>query len=1009
MQWLVKKIVGTKNDRDIKKLSPLVEEIKQIEEGLHSLTEEQLQAKTAEFRKRVADGESLDDILPEAFAVVKNACRRLKGKTFDICGNDQEWVEVHYDVQLLGGIALHKGTITEMATGEGKTLVATCPVYLNALSGRGVHVVTVNDYLARRDAEWMGTLYRYLGLTVGCIQSQMPPDQRREKYQCDITYGTNSEFGFDYLRDNMADDVSLCSQRGHFFAIIDEIDSILIDEARTPLIISGPSENSAEELYRDNKPAVERLVRKQQSLTTQLVDKLEKAIEEEADDDTCMSLIYQVHQSMPNNPRLLQMLEDPKVLRWLEAANLKMHGDVWKERARELREELYFTIDEKHQDASLTEKGCAAMSPNDPEAYVIPDMATFLAELDNVEISPEERNAQIQSMQALYTERSAQIHAVDQLIRAYVMYTIDNEYYVIDNKVIIIDKTTGRPMPGRRWSDGLHQAVEAKEGTNIERETITYATITIQNYFRLYEKLGGMTGTAETEADEFAEIYKLDVMVIPTNRPTRRIDYNDLIFRTQREKYEAVVSEIIECHKRGQPVLVGTISVESSEMLSRMLDSKKIIHNVLNAKKHEREAEVVSRAGQQGAVTIATNMAGRGTDIKLGKGVVQLPEGVLEGYQGLDDTIDGEKTFYEYLIDRPQGLMVLSTERNDSRRVDRQLRGRCSRQGDPGGSCFYVSLEDKLMRNFGSDKYAGVMEKLGYKEGDVLESKMLNKTIERAQRKVEQWHFSMRKKTLEYDDVMNRQREIVYGRRREILEAENPSEVILDFVIDEIHDQADAFYVDSNKESAMEDFAHWANGHFPIGIREEQLSVAGHDADAAAKVVKDLVIKAYERKCATEDPDVLPRLERFILLSAIDTNWREYLREADGLRDGINLMGHAQKDPLVEFKHRSYEMFQQLLGLIQSEVVNGMFAYSTSKEAMHTFHDSQARAVSGKEPKIQAHQPEPVSANSSATVEGGEEAMKAALQAPIKRDEPKVGRNDPCPCGSGKKYKRCHG
>ena len=1013
MQWIIKKIVGTKNQRDLKKLQPYVDEINAKEEEYQSLTEEQLKAKTPEFRTRLANGETLDDIMVEAFAVVKNACRRLKGQVFEVCGNPLEWVEIPYDVQLLGGIGLHRGMIAEMATGEGKTLVATCPVYLNALSGKGVHLVTVNDYLARRDAEWMGTLYKYLGLTVGVIQSNTKGSEtRRELYNCDITYGTNSEFGFDYLRDNMAPDAESMVQRGHAYALIDEIDSILIDEARTPLIISGPSDHSAEGIYRDYKSAVERLVRKQKTFTDKLIDKAKKLYDED-DMEGAMTTFYQVSQAMPKHPKFMKMQEDTGILRIVEEANIKMLGDTWKHKARELRQELYFTIDEKHNDANLTEKGCEAMNPDDPEAYVLPDMTTFMAELDgDSSITDEERTKRIAAMQAEYSVKSQTIHAIDQLIRAFTMYQKDIEYIVEDNKVVIIDQGTGRKMEGRRWSDGLHQAVEAKEGTQIEKETQTYATITIQNYFRMYDKLGGMTGTAETEADEFAEIYKLDVLVVPTNRPVRRVDYNDMVYRTQREKYDAVVEEISECYKRGQPVLVGTISVEASEMLSKMLTRHNIIHNVLNAKNHEREAEIVARAGQRGAITIATNMAGRGTDIKLGEGVMQLPEGVRESYLGLEDKLETGGTFLDLMLEKPQGLHVIGTERNDSRRVDRQLRGRCARQGDPGSSRFYVSLEDKLMRNFGSDKYAGIMEKLGYKEGDVLESKLLNKTIERAQRKMEQYHFSTRKRTLEYDDVMNKQREVIYGQRGEILRSEDTSTTLLEFVEEGIYQQAEMFGAAGDRatedevEEARNGFLEWFREQFPAPLSEEELAQAKGDPQEVGRIAFEKVKAAYEKKQSYEPSrENLERLERWVMVSSIDSNWQEYLREADALRQGIHLMSQAQRDPLVEFKHRAYEMFQELMDRIQTDVIGKMFRYSTSEQAMHSFMSSSAQFEyndPGNDPAAL-----PV-ATGAGRVEGAEEAMKAAL-APVRREHPKVGRNDPCPCGSGRKYKKCHG
>lgn len=1023
MQWILKKIIGSKNERDVKKLRPLVDQIKAAEEPLLELSDEQVQAKTIEFRERLAAGEELDDLIPEAFAVVKNACRRLLGNSFELLGAERSWVEVPYDVQLIGGVAMHNGRIAEMATGEGKTLVATLPTYLNALTGKGVHVVTVNDYLARRDALWMGQLYNWLGLTVGVIQGGMKPAERREQYACDITYGTNSEFGFDYLRDNMTYRPDDMVQRGHYFAIVDEIDSILIDEARTPLIISGPMDHSSEEVYREYMPPVKRLVAKQTELIKKIFKNAKQSIEE-GDNDATMGYLYQIKQGMPRLPDLLTLMEDTANLRLMEKAENRFISDTYKEQARALREELYFTIEEKHHDAALTDAGCVALNPSNPDAYLLPDLPTLFADLDgNEEISEEERTRLRAEIQDHYSSKSQIIHAVDQLIRAFCLYEKDKEYIVVDNKVIIVDSQTGRAMEGRRWSDGLHQAVEAKEGTAIERETQTYATITIQNYFRMYDKLSGMTGTAETEADEFMQIYKLDVLVIPTNRPTRRIDYNDLIYRTEREKNAAVVEEIEDCHKRGQPILVGTVSVESSERLSKMLDKKNIIHNVLNAKAHEREAEIVARAGMKGAVTIATNMAGRGTDIKLGKGVINWTDEVLDSYMSLTDTHDGE-TLYDNLIDNPCGLHVIGTERNDARRIDRQLRGRCSRQGDPGSARFYVSLEDKLMRNFGSDRVSNILDKLGgMEEGEAIESGMLTKVIERSQRKIEQWHFSVRKKTLEYDDVMNQQREIVYGRRVEILQSENPQEFIFEFVEERIFSEAEKLYADAIRDEDEgfgeidKIYADWVLNNFPIVFKEGELAGCQADINKVAELTIERVKEAYAFKCQMEDPEQLPEVERYVLLHSIDDHWQEYLREFDAVRQGIHLISQAQKDPLVEFKHKAYTMFLELMDNIGTEVASMMFRVASARAHSYMANLPQTTVTDADPLKQMAHAMEATGGNvpSSAAPEnqarantGREAAMQQAL-VPVKREAPKVGRNDPCSCGSGRKYKKCCG
>jgi preprotein translocase subunit SecA len=1020
MQWLLKKIVGTKNERDLKRLRPLVAQINAREEGLQSLSDEQLKAKTPEFRERLAKGETLDDLMVEAFAVVKNACRRLCGTLVDVCGHAQTWDMVPFDTQLIGGMVLHQGRIAEMATGEGKTLVATLPVYLNALTGQGVHVVTVNDYLALRDATWMGTVYQYLGLTVGCIQNQMRPEQRREQYACDITYGTNSEFGFDYLRDmGMAYRPQEMVQRGWNYAIVDEVDSILIDEARTPLIISGPAPYSTEQ-YQLVKPAVERMVRKQRDLCTKLMAEVKAAVEA-GDDNAAMLKLYQVNQGMPKNKQLLHLLEEPKTRKLLEKVQSMMLIDMNKEQARELREDLYFVIDEKGNDASLTDKGCNAMNPADPDYYVVPDLVTALADLDgDTALTDEQKFERRQELQNQFADKSERIHAVDQLIRAYSVYERDVQYVIQDNQVIIVDEFTGRLMPGRRWSDGLHQAIEAKEGVRIERETQTLATITIQNYFRLYGKLAGMTGTAETEADEFHEIYKMDVVVIPTNRPVRRVDGNDQIYKTQREKFNAIIEEISACYQRKQPVLVGTISVDMSEILSRMLRRVNIPHNVLNAKNHQREAEIVLNAGQPGAITIATNMAGRGTDIKLGPGVVWMERDVITGSARLTDKVEGKRTLRELIEERPCGLYVIGSERHESRRIDRQLRGRCARQGDPGMTRFFVSLEDDLMRLFGSDRISGIMERLGIQEGEVLEHRWLNRSIETAQRRVEQQNFSIRKRTLEYDDVMNKQREIIYGFRSQIVAADQVRENLLDVVNDVIFGRAEDL---GDDEESLEAFATWVNSQFPVGFHPDQAARkegrrGGIDAEATAKGVVERVLKAYADKCALEDPEQLNSMERFIMLNAVDTQWQEYLRNMDTLRQGVGLRAYGQRDPLVEYKNEAYTLFADLMDRIKGEIAGRIFRATTSPRAYQTFLGDLHRLA-----QAQHADPGPLAgghaaggaparrAGADAPNSGAEAAMNAAISGarPAVREDPKVGRNDPCPCGSGKKYKKCCG
>jgi preprotein translocase subunit SecA len=1010
MQWLLKKIIGTKNQRDVKKMQPLVARINELEAQYQLLSEGQLKAKTGEFKARLAGKESLDDILCEAFAVVKNACRRLDGATFSVCGHELTWNMVPFDTQLMGGIALHQGKIAEMATGEGKTLVATLPLYLNALTGNNVHLVTVNDYLARRDSQWMGQVFKFLGLSVGCIQNTMNSEERRAEYAKDITYGTNSEFGFDYLRDNgMAWRPEDQVQRGHYFALIDEIDSILIDEARTPLIISGPAPVSSNQ-YLDLKPRVERLVRRQSELCNRLMVEARQAIEDKKD-DLAMQKLYQVHHGMPKHKQLMHILEEPSVRRLLEKVEGMMLTDMYKEQARELREELFFNIDEKGHDATLTEKGCEEMSPSDPDAYVLPDLITVMSDLDgDTTLTEAERAKRRLEFQERISLRSERIHNVDQLIKAYCIYEKDVQYVVQDNAVLIVDEYTGRILPGRRWSDGLHQAVEAKEGVKIERETQTLATITIQNYFRMYKKLGGMTGTAETEADEFHQIYKLDVMVIPTNRPVRRVDKNDVVYKTQREKFKAIIDEIVECNTRGQPVLVGTISVETSELVSRMLNRAKIPHNVLNAKNHEREADIVARAGQKGAVTIATNMAGRGTDIKLGEGVVWIPRETIMSQMALSDKLDG-KPLREKLLENPCGLYVIASERHESRRIDRQLRGRCARQGDPGMSRFYVSLEDDLMRLFGSDRIASFMERFGMEEGEMLEHRLLNRSIETAQRRVEQQNFSIRKRTLEYDDVMNKQRSILYSFRGDIVRSTTTRELLYDVIFEVISSHVEEM-LQGGKADACEAFLIWLHSTFPIAVKKEELSFGKDDLDAVTEKIFNKVRDAYEIKVAADGGDLMQNVERQVMLQSIDQHWQDYLRSIDGLRQGVGLRAYGQRDPLVEYKREAYDMFATLMDDIREEICEKIFRASAQILAFERFMRQIPTQTIHDGVAVLGHGGEPAPETTRSAVRGGDEVMQAALKAastPVRRQVEKVGRNDACPCGSGKKYKKCCG
>lgn len=1029
---LIKKIFGTKFKRDMKRIQPLVTRINELEESYQSLSDEQVKAKTDEFRQRVQEGETLDDILCEAFAVAKNACRRLCGTTRNVCGHDLSWNMIPFDVQIVGGIALHQGKIAEMQTGEGKTLSATLPLYLNALSGKNVRLVTVNDYLARRDAEWMGHLYEYLGLTVGCIQNSMSPHERREQYSCDITYGTNSEFGFDYLRDNgMATEPDQVVQSGHYYAIIDEVDSILIDEARTPLIISGPAAHSSSAQFVELKPRVARLVRDQQEICNRYIVEAKKALEDE-DQEAAMYKLYQVYHGIPRHKQFLHLIEDPAVRKLHEQVENMMLTEMRKDMARKLTEELLFSIDERSREVSLTDNGNEMLSPNDPEMFVMPDLVSALSALDgDKSLSEEERAHRHQEIQSDFMVRSERLHNVDQLLRAYCLYDKDVDYVVQENHVYIVDEFTGRVLPGRRWSDGLHQAVEAKEGVEIERETQTLATITIQNYFRLYDKLAGMTGTAETEATEFHDIYKLDVMVIPTNRPVRRVDGNDRIYKTQREKYRAIINEVVDCHNKGQPVLLGTVTVDTSEVLSRMLRMAKIPHNVLNAKNHAREAEIVSNAGQPGGVTIATNMAGRGTDIKLGEGVVWVPESTIKSQVTLEEKYDnGPKTLRQLLVEKPCGLHVIGSERHESRRIDRQLRGRCARQGDPGSSQFYISLEDTLMRLFGSDRISGIMTRLGMEEGEALEHKWLNRSVETAQRRVEQQNFSIRKRTLEYDDVMNKQRSVVYELRGEILMSDKSHEHILDVFNDLILTQCEGFLF-SAKDSVPEDLVEWVTDVFPIALTVDDIKDFKGEPEKASELIYKRVEDSYELKCSMEDQRVLPLMERAVFLRCIDEQWQDYLRAMDELRHSVNLRGYGQRDPLVEYKREAFEMFESLMNNIKTEVVSMAFrtttvqnyeqildgagAVQTNVQTVHAgmnMLDVHAQQPSSKAPAAQ-----PASGVSQAAQAGfdamlqsmgdGEGAAHShSISTSSKRT---VGRNDPCPCGSGKKYKKCCG
>ncbi len=981
--WILRKIIGSKNQREVKRMAPTVRRINEIEETLQTKSDEDLRNMTAAWKAELSKMTSpeeqwnrLNEILPEAFAVVKNAARRLTERqvTFTVSEQPMSWNMIHFDVQLVGGMVLHRGRIAEMATGEGKTLVATLPLFLNALAGRGAHLVTVNDYLARRDGEWMGQLYQFLGLTVGIIQHDQPPDVRRQQYAMDITYGTNSEFGFDYLRDNgMATTREQQVQRGYHFAIVDEVDSILIDEARTPLIISGPATVSTHQ-YDKWKPLVEQLVRKQTMLVNRIAGEAKESFDAGKIEEGGLAM-FKVKMGQPRNKQLLRMMEDPEKRRAIDKAELQFYQDSRKEELFALKEELFFTIDEKSQEADLSEQGREFMNPDDPNAFVLPDLISEFTDVDlDPNLSPEDKDKKKAERQQHCDAQGERIHNIAQLLRAYCLFEKDVQYVIEENKVVIVDEYTGRKMPGRRWSDGLHQAVEAKEGVQIDRETQTLATITIQNYFRLYQKLAGMTGTAETEAAEFHDIYKLDVNVIPTNRPVARKDHNDRIYKTRREKYNAVINEIRDRHAKEQPILVGTVSVEASELLSRMLKREKIPHNVLNAKFHEQEAEIVARAGQAGTVTISTNMAGRGTDIKLGQGVP----------------------------DRG-GLYVIGTERHESRRIDRQLRGRCARQGDPGSSRFYVSFEDDLMRNFGAaDRMTRIMERFGLEEGQELEHPWLNKSVETAQKRVEQRNYLQRKRTLDFDDVMNNQREVVYGYRNEVIDSEDPRTLIYEVIneavpakVGELVDQTDIDYGP---------LIHWVNTTFPLGLTKERAAFETRSVDENAKFLIEKIKETYERKSSHEEPTAVRSLERYIILNAIDRLWQEHLYAMDALREGVYLRSYAQKDPLIEYKTEAYEMFVELMANIKNEVLHNLFRSTSNLKAFEDFLGSLPQFLQRE------HGPATATATPDKPPESdNDETGKINLDLPQRRILPKVGRNEPCPCGSGKKYKNCCG
>ena len=1087
------KLFGNKATRDMKEIKPWVDKVKAVYPEISKLSNDELRARTEELKRYIKASaaeeqkkieelkatieateielrepifaqidklekevlekyeKALDDVHPQAFAIVKDTARRFteneevvvtatdfdrllagQGKDFiriegdkaiwsnhwTAGGNDMKWAMVHYDVQLFGGTVLHKGKIAEMATGEGKTLVATLPVFLNALTGNGVHVVTVNDYLAKRDSEWMGPLYQFHGLSVDCIDKHQPnSDARRNAYLADITFGTNNEFGFDYLRDNMANSPSDLVQRKHNYAIVDEVDSVLIDDARTPLIISGPVPKGEDQLFDQLRPLVERLVEAQRKLATQYLTEAKRLIasEDQKEVEAGFLSLFRTHKALPKNKALIKYLSEPGI----KAGMLKteeIYMEQNNKRMPEATEPLYFVIDEKLKSVDLTDKGIELITGNaaDPTLFVLPDITAQLSELENQNLNDEEKLAKKDELLTEFAIKSERVHTINQLLKAYTMFEKDTDYVVLEGQVKIVDEQTGRIMEGRRWSDGLHQAVEAKERVKIEAATQTFATITLQNYFRMYHKLSGMTGTAETEAGEFWDIYKLDVVVIPTNRPIARKDMNDRVYKTKREKYKAVIEEVEAMVQAGRPVLVGTTSVEISEMLSKMLSLRKIEHNVLNAKLHQREADIVARAGQKSIVTIATNMAGRGTDIKLSDEVKAAG-----------------------------GLAIIGTERHESRRVDRQLRGRAGRQGDPGSSVFFVSLEDDLMRLFSSDRIASVMDKLGFKEGEMIEHKMISNSIERAQKKVEENNFGIRKRLLEYDDVMNKQRTVVYTKRRHALMGERIGMDIVNTIWDRCAYAVELGDFNNVRMEMLQTLAMdvpFTEEEYASKKQEELVEIAFNAAMAnfkrkterMAQVAMPVIKQVYELQghmyenimipitdgkrppfgvavnlkaaCESEGKEIVKAFEKKILLHTIDDAWKENLRELDELKHSVQNASYEQKDPLLIFKLESVKLFDDMVNKINNNTISvlmrGQIPVQEPEQVREAAPERPAPRQQYQETKHDLTDPNQQAAANRDTREQKREPIRA---------EKTVGRNDPCPCGSGKKFKNCHG
>lgn len=1028
MFGFLKKIFGTAQDRILRKYRKTVALINDWDEKFQALSDEELRAKTKEFKERLAKGETLNDILPEAYAVIKGVCRRLAGTEIHVSGYDQKWDMVPYDVQFIGAIALHNGSIAEMMTGEGKTLTAVMPLYLNALTGKPVHLVTVNDYLAQRDCQWVGTVLRWLGLTTAALMHDTPQEERRQLYLADVVYGTASEFGFDYLRDNsMANNKDLQVQRGYYFSIIDEVDSILIDEARTPLIISGPAPTSRQ-LYDELKGGVAQLVRRQRDMCNRMAsearrvldraggqDGAKKSKQQEAEEQEALRKLWLVSKGTPHSNILMQIKEDPDRRAALDKWDLYYYAEQNKEERSEALAELFIIIDEKSNEYELTDKGISAwqecVEDSASDDFVMLDLSDEFLKIDNDDALDAEAKVQSRlKVQEEDAKRKERAHNLRQLLRAHLLMDKDVDYIVQDGKIIIIDENTGRPQPGRRFSDGLHQAIEAKEGVSIQKETQTYATITLQNYFRMYEKLAGMTGTATTEAAEFKQVYKLEVLEIPTHRPTRRQDFNDEIYMTEREKYNAILKDVKEAHAAGRPLLIGTESVEISEKLSRIFKLNKLEHTVLNAKQNDREAEIIAHAGHRGAITIATNMAGRGTDIKLEPGVAEIG-----------------------------GLYVMGTTRHQSRRTDRQLRGRCARQGDPGSSKFYISFEDALMRLFASPRMTSILQRLRPPEGEPISANMLNKSIETAQKRVEQRNAAIRKHTLEYDDVMNKQRQEVYAFRNDILHLDEIEPLAIEVLESVCTHAAEKYFKSRSEEGGWdpEGYRQWLIGHFPVSFAEGYFDEDHLDVSELEKMAASKIIAAFKEKLARENAkiDTLPHAiipqdqkgrrpaqeaARNLMLRKVDQQWQEHLLRMDHLRADVNLRTIGNRDPLLEFKHDAFAMFDEFSRTVRTEIAQDlfrfeiimrpipnlqmMFAQQMHLETSRSLFDSDAANVeSGDADFAEGGNGEEEYLPSSEDHGGVKDKVIPFVAAP------KKGRNDICTCGSGKKYKKCCG